>query len=46
VVTKETVPVERVRLDKQEVTENVTVQEELRKEQGEVDDDTRRTEEL
>ncbi len=46
VVTKETVPVERVRLDKQEVTENVTVQEELRKEQVEVDDDTRRTEEL
>jgi uncharacterized protein (TIGR02271 family) len=43
VVTKETVPVERVRLDKQEVTENVTVQEELRKEQVEVDDDTGRS---
>jgi uncharacterized protein (TIGR02271 family) len=42
VVTKETVPVERVRLDKQEVTENITVQEELRKEQVEVDDDTGR----
>jgi len=43
VVTKETVPVERVRVDKQQVTENVTVQDEIRKEQVEVDDDTRRT---
>jgi CHASE2 domain-containing sensor protein len=41
---KETVPVERVRLDKDTVTENVTVNEEVRKENIETDgtDDTRR----
>ncbi|MDQ0867850.1 uncharacterized protein (TIGR02271 family) [Arthrobacter sp. V1I9] len=44
VVEKETVPVERVRLDKDTVTENVTVNEEVRKENIETDgiDDTRR----
>jgi uncharacterized protein (TIGR02271 family) len=43
VVAKETVPVERVRLDKDTVTENVSVNEEVKKEQIEVDDDTRRS---
>ena len=44
VVEKETVPVERVRLDKDTVTEDVTVNEEVRKERIETDgiDDTRR----
>jgi uncharacterized protein (TIGR02271 family) len=44
VVEKETVPVERVRLDKDTVTENVTVNEEVRKENIKTDgiDDTRR----
>jgi uncharacterized protein (TIGR02271 family) len=37
VVQKETVPVERVRLDKDTVTENVTVNEEVRKEHIETD---------
>jgi len=39
VVTKETVPVERVRLGTQTVTEQVQVQEQVRKEQIEVDGD-------
>jgi stress response protein YsnF len=41
-VEKETVPVERVRVDKDTVTENVTVNEEVRKENIETDgiDDT------
>jgi uncharacterized protein (TIGR02271 family) len=44
VVEKETVPVERVRLDKDTVTENVTVNEEVRKENIDTHgtDDTRR----
>jgi uncharacterized protein (TIGR02271 family) len=44
VVDKETVPVERVRLDKDTVTEDVTVNEEVRKERIETDgiDETRR----
>lgn len=44
VVDKETVPVERVRLDKDTVTDQVTVDEEVRKERIETDgvDDTRR----
>lgn len=42
VVEKETVPVERVRLDKDTVTENVSVNEEVKKEQIEVDDDSTR----
>lgn len=45
VVQKETVPVERVRLDKDVVQDDVTVDEEVRKERIEadgVDDDTRR----
>jgi uncharacterized protein (TIGR02271 family) len=44
VVEKETVPVERVRLDKDTVTDQVTVDEEVRKEHIETDgiDDTRR----
>lgn len=44
VVAKEAVPVERVRLDKETVTENVQVNETLRKEEIEVDgaDDTNR----
>jgi uncharacterized protein (TIGR02271 family) len=44
VVEKETVPVERVRLDKDVVTDDVTVNEEVRKERIETDgiDDTRR----
>lgn len=41
VVQKETVPVERVRLDKDTVTENVTVNEEVRKENIELDNDGR-----
>jgi uncharacterized protein (TIGR02271 family) len=43
VVAKETVPVERVRLDKETVTEQATVSEELRKEQidTDVDNDVR-----
>ncbi|MBE0011096.1 PRC and DUF2382 domain-containing protein [Arthrobacter sp. AET 35A] len=43
VVEKETVPVERVRLDKETVTEERTVNEEVRKEQidTDTDDDTR-----
>ncbi|SFT92489.1 YsnF/AvaK domain-containing protein [Arthrobacter sp. ov118] len=39
VVEKETVPVERVRLDKETVTDDVTVNEEVRKERIETDDD-------
>ena len=44
VVEKETVPVERVRLDKETVTDEVTVDEEVRKERIETDgdDNTRR----
>ena len=42
VVDKEAVPVERVRLDKETVTEQAQVSEELRKEQIEVDGDTTR----
>lgn len=44
VVEKETVPVERVRLEKDTVTENVPVNEEVRKERIETDgtDETRR----
>ena len=44
VIEKETVPVERVRLDKDTVTDQVTVDEEVRKERIETDgiDDTRR----
>ncbi|UZX02278.1 DUF2382 domain-containing protein [Arthrobacter sp. CDRTa11] len=44
VVDKETVPVERVRLDKDTVTDDVTVNEEVRKERIEADgiDETRR----
>lgn len=38
---KETVPVERVRLDKETVTEEHTVKEEVRKENIELDDDGR-----
>ncbi|MDP9397862.1 MAG: PRC and DUF2382 domain-containing protein [Actinomycetota bacterium] len=38
VVNKETVPVERIRLDKQQVTEQVTVRDEVRKEQIELAD--------
>jgi uncharacterized protein (TIGR02271 family) len=38
VVEKEAVPVERVRLDKETVTENHTVTEEVRKEQIDTDD--------
>ncbi|WP_458779768.1 DUF2382 domain-containing protein [Arthrobacter sp. D3-16] len=41
VVEKETVPVERVRLDKETVTEEHTVNEEVRKENIELDDDGR-----
>lgn len=41
VVAKETVPVERVRLDKDTVTEQVSVNEQVRKEEVEVDDDGR-----
>ena len=40
VVDKEAVPVERVRLDTQTVTEQETVSEQVRKEQIELDDDT------
>jgi uncharacterized protein (TIGR02271 family) len=43
VVQKEAVPVERVRLDKDTVTENVEVTEEVRKEQIDMDGDTTRT---
>ncbi|MGC5223827.1 DUF2382 domain-containing protein [Micromonospora sp. DT81.3] len=43
VVAKETVPVERVRLDKETVTENETVTGEVRKEEIEFDDETTRT---
>jgi len=43
VIAKETVPVERVRLDKETVTENETVTGEVRKEEIELDDDTNRT---
>jgi uncharacterized protein (TIGR02271 family) len=42
VVEKEAVPVERVRLDKETVTEQAHVSEELRKEEIEVDGDTTR----
>ena len=44
VIEKETVPVERVRLDTETVTDQVTVDEEVRKERIETDgvDDTRR----
>ena len=41
VVAKEAVPVERVRLDKETVTEQATVSEEVRKEQIEIDGDER-----
>lgn len=40
VVSKETVPVERVRVDKQTVTEQEQVSEEVRKEQIELDEDS------
>ncbi|MGI3782099.1 MAG: YsnF/AvaK domain-containing protein, partial [Janthinobacterium lividum] len=40
VVSKETVPVERVRLDKETVTEQATVSEDVRKEQIDTDVDT------
>ena len=40
VVSKEAVPVERVRLDKQVVTEQKSVTEDVRKEQIDLDDDT------
>lgn len=43
VVDKETVPVERVRLDKETVTDEVTVNEEVSKEQIELDDDGRKS---
>lgn len=43
VVQKETVPVERVRLDKETVTENETVSGEVRKEEIEYDDGSHRT---
>lgn len=42
VVDKETVPVERVRLDKDAVTENERVSEDVRKERIELDDETGR----
>ncbi|MET1065388.1 MAG: PRC and DUF2382 domain-containing protein [Arthrobacter sp.] len=42
VVEKETVPVERVRLEKETVTDEVTVNEEVRKEHIETDGDARR----
>jgi uncharacterized protein (TIGR02271 family) len=42
VVDKETVPVERVRLDTETVTENERVSEDVRKEQIQLDEDTRR----
>lgn len=42
VVSKETVPVERIRVDKDTVTENVEVTESVRKEVIEVDDETKR----
>jgi uncharacterized protein (TIGR02271 family) len=44
VIEKEAVPVERVRLDKETVTDEVTVDEQVRKERIETDgvDDTRR----
>ncbi len=41
VVQKEAVPVERVRLDKETVTEQATVSDEIRKEQIDVDGDDR-----
>jgi len=40
VVEKEAVPVERIRLDKDTVTEQTTVNEQVRKEEVELDDDT------
>ncbi len=43
VVAKETVPVERVRLGKEQVTEEQTVSEEVRKEHVDVDGDARTT---
>ncbi|HEX5857068.1 MAG TPA: PRC and DUF2382 domain-containing protein [Microbacterium sp.] len=43
VVAKETVPVERVRLGTETVTENETVSEQVRKEEIEFDDDNTRT---
>ena len=43
VVAKETVPVERVRLAKDAVSDEQTVTEEVRKEQIEVEDETGRT---
>jgi uncharacterized protein (TIGR02271 family) len=43
VVAKETVPVERVRLDKETITESETVSDQVRKEEIELDDDTNRT---
>jgi uncharacterized protein (TIGR02271 family) len=42
VVDKETVPVERVKLDTETVTENQRVSEDVRKEQIELDEDSRR----
>jgi uncharacterized protein (TIGR02271 family) len=44
VAQKETVPVERVRLDTETVTEQQTVGEEVRKERVDVEDDVPRTE--
>ncbi len=46
VVGKETVPVERVRLDKDTVTENQQVDETIRKEQIDIDGDTTSTSDL
>jgi hypothetical protein len=42
-VEKKTLPVERVRLDKETVTDDVTVEEEVRKENIETDTDTGET---
>ncbi len=42
VVEKQAVPVERVRLDTETVTEQQTVTDEVRKEQIDLDDDTTR----
>jgi len=43
VVAKETVPVERVRLDKETVTENETVSDQVRKEEIEFEDASNRS---
>jgi uncharacterized protein (TIGR02271 family) len=42
VVTKETVPKERIRLDKETVTDTETVEDQVRKEKVDIEDDTRR----